>query len=134
MAHLREELTTFTLSKLYAAISEAAIGKAGQEALHAIGFQYVTFVREHPGLYDMTIQTKENPHISETGEKIVALLLKVLKPYEFQEDKALHAVRGLRSMVHGFALLERNGEFNLNLDRDETLSFMLEAFLKGLRE
>lgn len=45
----------------------------------------------------------------------------------------IHAVRGLRSIVHGFATLEAGGGFGMPLDRDESFLRLLRAYLAGLR-
>jgi hypothetical protein len=57
----------------------------------------------------------------------------VLEPYRLGEDAAIHAVRGLRSIVHGFATLELAGGFGLALDRDESFLLLLRAYVAGLR-
>ena len=49
------------------------------------------------------------------------------------DDAAIHAVRGLRSIVHGFATLELAGGFVMPLDCDESFCRLMQAFLAGLR-
>jgi hypothetical protein len=71
--------------------------------------------------------------IQAAGNEIVALLLRVLEPYRLDRENALHTVRGLRSIVHGFASLELKKGFNINLDTDETLKHILSTYLTGLR-
>jgi len=56
----------------------------------------------------------------------------VLKPYHLPEDEALHAVRSLRSILHGFASLEQKGGFGMPLSTDETLDFLIRTFVLGL--
>jgi len=48
-------------------------------------------------------------------------------------DDALHAVRAIRSMLDGFAMLESNGSFGLALDVDESFRRLLRAYSIGLR-
>lgn len=43
------------------------------------------------------------------------------------------AVRGLRSIAHGFATLELAGGFGLPFDPDESFLRLLQAYLVGLR-
>lgn len=60
--------------------------------------------------------------------------MKVLNAYELKDEKAVHVTRGLRSMLHGFALLEQKGEFGLSLNIDESLYISLNIFIKGLHK
>ncbi|GAX91699.1 TetR-like C-terminal domain-containing protein [Effusibacillus lacus] len=44
----------------------------------------------------------------------------------------LHATRGLRSILHGFALLEQSGGFGLPLDLDVSLRLLIDTFIAGI--
>ena len=57
----------------------------------------------------------------------------MLEPYGLDEDAAIHAVRGLRSIAHGFATLELAGGFGIPLARDESYLRLLRAYVAGLR-
>lgn len=56
----------------------------------------------------------------------------MLELYGLDEAAAIHAVRGLRSIVHGFATLELAGGFGLPLDCDESFLRLLRAYVAGL--
>ncbi|GJM82735.1 hypothetical protein HMSSN139_52310 [Paenibacillus sp. HMSSN-139] len=60
------------------------------------------------------------------------LILHYLGSYPLTEEQALHAVRGLRSLIHGFASLERRGAFGLPLELKDSLTFNLGLYLGGL--
>ncbi|MGB8644293.1 MAG: TetR-like C-terminal domain-containing protein [Anaerolineae bacterium] len=45
----------------------------------------------------------------------------------------MHAVRALRSVVHGFATLEVAGGFGLPLDCDESFRRLVQMLIKGLQ-
>lgn len=131
---LKKELGIFSLKKLKEELANAAIGKSGEEALIFIGEAYVHFVRIHPGLYEATMGAPDflDPDIQAAGNEIVTLLLKVLEPYQLELEDALHTVRGLRSLVHGFATLEMKKGFNIELSTDQSLRFILKTFLTGI--
>ncbi|MFX3622915.1 MAG: WHG domain-containing protein [Ectobacillus sp.] len=135
MNGLRKELALLGLRKLKEQLIQAAIGMSGDQALFSIGSAYVAFVRKHPGLYEATFPSSSimDENIEKAGAEIVELLLRVLGAYEFTEEDALHAVRGLRSIVHGFASLELKQSFGLPLDCDESLKRLLETYLRGLK-
>ncbi|WP_174728025.1 TetR/AcrR family transcriptional regulator [Mesobacillus harenae] len=134
--HLRNRLALHGLIKLRDRMTDAAVGSKGEEAILEIGQCYVEFVRLHPGLYEaaMAAGPDASSDIKAAGEDIVNLLLKVLKPFNLNEVEALHTVRGLRSIVHGFSSLEQwGGGFNLTLDVNESLRHLLNTYLRGIK-
>ncbi len=132
---LKKELACYALRKLKGEMVEAAIGKSSDEALYSICVAYVSFVRKHPGLYEATMGAPDHldSDIQAAGHEIVTLLLRVLESYDLDHENAIHTVRGLRSIVHGFASLELKKGFNMSLDPDETLKHLLSTYLLGLR-
>lgn len=132
---LRRELTFLGLHQLGDCISRAAIGKAGDDAVLAIAQAYRRYVLAHPGVYAATVQapTPDDQALAEASRAIVEVVLAVLAPYGLADQAAIHAVRGLRSLIHGFATLEAAGGFGLPLDRDESFLWLLHAYLAGLQ-
>jgi AcrR family transcriptional regulator len=132
---LRRELTLLGLRTFGEWISRAAIGKASDEAVLAVAQAYRRFVAEHPGLYAAIVQAPapEDQVLAQASRTIVEVVLAVLAPYHLAPAAAVHAVRGLRSLVHGFATLEGAGGFGLPLDRDESFLWLLHTYLAGLR-
>jgi len=66
------------------------------------------------------------------AEELLELLLAAIQPYGFGPEDALHAIRALRSVLHGFVDLEIAGGFGLDLDRDESFRRLMETLLSGL--
>ncbi|MCY9662911.1 TetR-like C-terminal domain-containing protein [Paenibacillus chondroitinus] len=132
---LRTQLSRRGLMLIKAAMVDAVIGKAKDDALLAVGFAYVDFARKHPGLYEAIsiLPDYEDPELKEAGNDVVFFLLRILEPYGLSEEDALHVVRGFRSMVHGFASLEHRNGFRMGLERDESLRRLLQTYLRGLR-
>jgi AcrR family transcriptional regulator len=132
---LRRELALAGLRALLEQMSRAAIGKAGDAAVIAIANAYRGFVLAHPGLYATTVRAPapDDAEHNRLSQVIVEVVLAVLAPYGLADDDAIHAVRGLRSIVHGFASIELSGGFGLALDRDESFLRLLRAFIAGLR-
>lgn len=56
----------------------------------------------------------------------------MLAAFELGETGALHALRGLRSLIHGFASLGAAGGFGLPVDCDESFRRMVEMFINAL--
>lgn len=133
---LRKELAIYGLKQLYHSLTDSVIGRSGDEAVHALGEAYVTFAREHPGLYEATLRALKpyDPDIQKVGDQIVDLVVRVLHSYGLANEAALHAVRGLRSLLHGFASLEQRGGFGLPLNLNESFRLLIDTFLAGIHK
>ncbi|WP_040206041.1 TetR/AcrR family transcriptional regulator [Neobacillus jeddahensis] len=131
---LRRKLAIHGLDRLYKGMSEATIRVSGTDAVLAMSHAYVSFAREHPGIYEATLLAPdpEDEDVQQAGARIVDLTVRVLQAFHLEGDRALHAVRGLRSILHGFAVLEQKGGFRMSLDLDESLTFVIRAFLTGI--
>ncbi|WP_216830970.1 TetR/AcrR family transcriptional regulator [Alkalihalobacterium elongatum] len=134
LEELKKKVALYSLEQLYKRLETAALHKKGDEAIRAISYAYVTYVRSHPGLYAASVQLPnlKDPDIQYIGDKIVKLVLKALSDYSLTEEEAIHGVRGLRSILHGFASLEQSGNFGLPLDIDVSLKLLIETFIRGI--
>ncbi|NJO06265.1 MAG: TetR/AcrR family transcriptional regulator [Chloroflexaceae bacterium] len=132
---LRHRLVLAGLRALSEAIRASAVGRSGFEALHAMCHAYRAFARQHPGLYTMTLRSQEqgDPELQQAGRATVDVVLATLQAYNLPGDAALHAVRYVRSVLHGFVLLEVGGGFGLPLELDTSFERMITALDYGLR-
>ncbi|MNC62351.1 hypothetical protein D3C75_1123660 [compost metagenome] len=64
---------------------------------------------------------------------MLSLIIRLLSGYELDAEDELHAVRGLRSLLHGFAALENKGGFGMPLDTNISLNWLISAFIAGIR-
>ncbi|WP_226667953.1 TetR/AcrR family transcriptional regulator [Metabacillus litoralis] len=131
---LKKKLALHGLEELYSHISKSAMGLSRDEAVHAVSKAYLSFARNHPGLYELTLSAP-NPEDSEiqlAGEKIVDFSIRILSVYGLEDQEVIHAVRGLRSILHGFSSLEQKGAFGLPTDLDKSLFLLIESFLAGI--
>ncbi|KWX80076.1 TetR family transcriptional regulator [Paenibacillus riograndensis] len=132
---LRSLLAVHGLELLNAAITAASEGLKGDAAIHAMGQAYVDFARKHPGLYETTLRAPEegNSKLVRASEQVLSLIIRLLSCYELDAEDELHAVRGLRSLLHGFAALENKGGFGMPLDTNISLNWLISAFIAGIR-
>ncbi|MFC4321818.1 TetR/AcrR family transcriptional regulator [Litchfieldia salsa] len=131
---LKKQLAIYGIEQLYTALIQSAIGRSGNEAVHAMGDAYVSFARENPGIYEATLLLPMDPDVQQAGSKIVDLTLKILAHYNLTEDEAIHGVRGIRSILHGFASLEQKGGFGLPLDVNDSLKRLIDSYLVGINK
>lgn len=131
---LRNRLAIVGLRKLNDALTQAAVGRSRDEAIIAIAEAYLSFVRSHPGLYDATmrVQNRQDQEMDLLKNNAVRLIARVLEGYGLKGERGTHIIRGLRSVLHGFADLERSDQFNIPIDVDESLHIFLDIFLSGL--
>lgn len=136
---LRRELALVGTRELGERLGRAAVGKSGEAAVEALAGAYRAFVAERPGLYAATVRSFRVSDPAD-GERRVAegevlgVVLDALSGYGLRGDDAVHAARGLRSVVHGFATLEAAGGFGMALDADESFRRLVAAFVEGLKK
>ncbi|MBS8266806.1 TetR/AcrR family transcriptional regulator [Mesobacillus boroniphilus] len=134
---IKRELATFALEKLYNSLEEEAEGKSqGKEAVVALSQAYFTFARRNPGLYEFALSAPDpaDERVHDIGNKIVGIVVSAIQPFGLEEKETIHAVRGLRSLMHGFASLEQKGGFGMPLDLDESYQLAVIAFIRGLKK
>lgn len=131
---LQRELALRGSRALAARLGRAVMGRAGAEALVALADAYRAFVKEHPGLYTATQRAAAptDTELQAAQYDVVEIVLQALSAYHLPEDTALHAVRALRSAIHGFVSLEAAGGFGLPLAVDDSFRYLMEIFLRGL--
>lgn len=131
---LHSGLAIYGLRQLIATLQQATQGLVGREAVVATAVAYRRFVQDHPGLYPLTIRAPE-PEESELvalSQTLVQMMLLIMASLGLQGDDAIHAIRGLRAILHGFTSLERAGGYKMTLDQNESFHHLLDAYLRGL--
>jgi AcrR family transcriptional regulator len=114
-------------------IGRAAIGKSGDAAIVAIGEAYRAFAKERPGLY-LAAQRAPAPgedDRAEASDEVLDVLRLVLEPFELTPEMQIHAMRSLRSLVHGFVSLELIGGFGIPVDVDVSFQYLLRIMIAG---
>lgn len=134
LPELKSELAIWGTDQLRLRISEAAIGKARQDAIVAIADAYRLFAKERPGLYRAIVSSpdRNNLDLKVAIKKMMAVISLVLEPYQLSADEQTHAIRGLRSIMHGFASLEESGWFAMPIDREESYQSLIHTFIRGI--
>lgn len=118
-------------------LGNAVVGKSGPDAVRALAQAYRAFIKESPGVYLLGLRSAANgmeidAELSAAQERVVLIGLAVLASFGLKGKDALHALRGLRSVVHGFATLEVAGGFGLPLDCDESFRRVVDVLIRGL--
>jgi AcrR family transcriptional regulator len=129
-------VATQATAELAAALRRAATGRAGAEAIAAVAAAQRDYAHAHPGRYAATVAAPapgDTEHEAAAAEA-VDVLAAVLGGAGLAGDDLIHAVRALRSAVHGFAALEAAGGFAMAVDRDVSFRRLVEALASGIAQ
>lgn len=131
---LRYQLALWGLRELTDRLRRAAVGKTRGDAVMSIAHSYRAFVHEHPGIYPLTVRAPapDEIELAAQAKELVEIVFAVLASFDLPPDEFVHATRGLRSLIHGFATLESAGGFALAEDKDESYNRLVRWFIQGL--
>ncbi|MCB0208814.1 MAG: WHG domain-containing protein [Anaerolineae bacterium] len=136
MDGLQHDLTVWGLQQLLTYIRQAVVGKVGREALLAIAHAYRAFAHAQLGIYPLVLKAPppDDAQLAALSSELLMILQLVLASYNLEGEAALHAIRGFRSVLHGFVSLETGGAFEMPLDRDESFTRLVSIYLDGLSQ
>lgn len=139
LADLRRELALLNHRILAERMAEAAIGRSGEEAVLAVAEAYRAYIKEAPGVYLASLQASGNQEqvdeaLRQAEEKVLKIVMAIIHSFGLEGEDGLHAARGLRSVVHGFATLEILGGFGLPLDLDESFRRLVRMLVLGMEQ
>jgi AcrR family transcriptional regulator len=135
-ADLAHRIAILTMTELGDAIRDATQGRAGSDALTAGAWAMRNYVKKHPGRYSAANAARptgpDDPLIPAT-HRVVASWTAMLLGHHIEPSAQIHAVRMLRSLLHGFATLEVGDGFRFDTDPDDTFSWIINFVDHGLR-
>jgi AcrR family transcriptional regulator len=132
---LRTRIALLALQELADRGAAALAGRAGKDALTALGGVYRDYAREHPGRY-AAAQLRLDPEAAAAGAggRHAQMTRAILRGYDLTEPDQTHAVRLLGSVFHGYVSLETAGGFSHSTpDAQESWSRILDALDALLR-
>jgi AcrR family transcriptional regulator len=118
------------------AIRDAIQGRAGRDALLAGAQAMRTFVKEHPGRYaaaNAARPTGPDDPLIPALNRVVASWAAMLHGYQIDPSQEIHALRMLRTVLHGYASLEVAGGFQFSTDIDDSFTWMIAFLDRGLQ-
>jgi AcrR family transcriptional regulator len=136
LADLTHRIAILGATELGESLRDAMQGRAGGDALMACAQTVRTYVRDHPGRYAATVgATPSGPDdpLAVALERTLNSFAAVLRGYNLEPDEQIHAIRMLRSILHGFAPLESSNGFQMTTDVDASFAWMVAFVDHGLR-
>ncbi|WP_150243789.1 TetR/AcrR family transcriptional regulator [Nocardiopsis quinghaiensis] len=135
LAGLHREVALLGANGLGERVQRAAVGRSGPDALRAAAGAYRRYAHAHPGRYTALQQLPRlagaEPDLTTDPVRVLAA---VLRGFGIPQDQMVHAIRTLRSTLHGFVDLETHGGFGLPEDVDETYALLVEGLVRALHQ
>ncbi|AKF09077.1 TetR/AcrR family transcriptional regulator [Sandaracinus amylolyticus] len=103
--------------------------------LRALATSYRTFAHEHGALFAVLGSTRiapDDPDFRPVAGRLLALFEAPLAELGVPAAKRVHAIRTVRSIVHGFVHLEAAGQLAMDASIDASFRYAIELLLDGL--
>lgn len=136
LADLRHRVATLAMTEFGEIARDAAAGLAGRDALAALAHALRSYVTAHPGRYAATVGaefTGQDDPLLTAGTRVIELIGAVLRGYRIGEDTIVHAIRAVRSTLHGWATLQAVSGFQWSGDLDVSFEALIDFMDSGLR-
>lgn len=132
---LRREVALFAAKQLSDALSQAIDSDDDQQSLYALARAYRNFAKKQPGLLGATFPAPrpgEDDELYNAMASVVSIFLEILAKHGIDGDRAIHAIRNLRSYLHGFVDLETRGGFGMPQNIEESFNSGLAIMIDGI--
>jgi AcrR family transcriptional regulator len=133
LTELRTLVAARILTEMTEAATAAVMGLSGDAAVTALMRRLRAYGVEHPARYlAVPPDPLHDPALAEPAQRFLHVFLAVLREYRLEGPAAIHAVRSLRVLVHGFAVIESSGGFGMTEDPAETYDHLIDMYLATL--
>ena len=133
LADLIHRIAVLGATELTDALRTATQGRADTEALEGAARALRAYAHQHPGRYAAGNQARATESFRVASAQMLDSLAAVLRGYRLEPAEEIHALRMLRSLTHGFVVLEAGGAFQLETDIEESFTWILDFIDQGLK-
>lgn len=133
LAELHQGIAALAVTELGQAVGDATRGYAKRDALAAAVRAMRTYLTAHPGRYAATVGVVVDDEFNAAGAPVIDALTAVLRGYRIDPAEHTHALRMLRSTVHGFATLQGGDGFQWDADVEQSFEWLIGFLDRGLR-
>ncbi|MCW7487330.1 TetR/AcrR family transcriptional regulator [Leptospira meyeri] len=103
----------------------------GSERIPEFLNTYRSFAKSHPHVYPLTIEsTESDPDLKPLGDRILEICMEVFR-FQKLDETAVHRIRILRSLLHGFIVLEDAGGFGRKESIEDSFKKITESLESG---
>ncbi|MGF0311797.1 TetR/AcrR family transcriptional regulator [Rhodococcus sp. IEGM1428] len=129
LADLVHRVGVLAMNELGDTIRDATQGRAGRDALVAGTRAMRDYVVAHPGRYaagNAAQITGPDDPLMAAANRVMDSWAAMLHGYRIDPAQQTHALRMLRSLLHGFTTLETAHSFQLGTDLDDSFDWMID--------
>jgi AcrR family transcriptional regulator len=129
LADLVHRVGILAMNELGDTIRDAIAGRSGREALVAGTRAMRDYVVAHPGRYaagNAAQITGPDDPLMAAANRVMDSWAAMLQGYRIDPAQQTHALRMLRSLLHGFATLQAEHSFQLGTDLDASFDWMID--------
>jgi AcrR family transcriptional regulator len=135
---LRRQIAVLGAREMNDAISRAAVGRSGGDALLAVGQAYRDYALRYPGRYAATLRVPDaasdvDGDYAAAAADALTVVSAVLLGYGIEGQEAADATRMIRAVLHGFVSLETAGGFGMPRDVGQSFARAMAALDVTLR-
>ncbi|GGH39886.1 TetR-like C-terminal domain-containing protein [Microbacterium album] len=133
LGELRALIAARVLDEITGALTAAALGRSGEDAVAAMMHAYRDYAVGHPSRYAaVSPDPLHDPLLAEPARRQLDVILTVLQGCGVSGADAIHTTRALRATVHGFAHIESAGGFGMAEDVGVSFHRLVQAFVRTL--
>lgn len=133
---LLRRIATLAMTEFGDAVRAELQGRSRSDAVAALFAAYQRYIAEHAGRFAaitaMTFGGPEDPFLA-AATRVIDSIRAVLAGYGIADADLDHAIRMLRCLTHGFAVLQAANGFQWSNDPDESVDWMIRFVDVGLR-
>lgn len=123
------------MGRMNEVLRDAVAGEVREGAVRALFFAYRAYARDNPEVYRVVLSIPRMPSADAGGvaSQVVDPVQRVLEGYRLAPERRVHCERVVRSMLHGFASLERQGYLShFDPPVEESYRFAIEGVCEML--
>jgi AcrR family transcriptional regulator len=130
---IRRELALLALEDLARRSGQAAMGRSGRDALHALADAHARFAAERPGLYACALRSPDgDDELAWRIDDVSRPWHAVLASFGLGPTEIVHHHRALWAATHGFVTLRNQGLMTLDASPDVSFTMMVDVFADAL--
>ncbi len=125
---LRQVVAAESVRRLTGVVRDAAIGTAGDDALHAVACAYRDHVHRHPGRFAATVRAAAEG-LDGADDELQGVFVLLHRARGVDEGTEVAAARSVRSAIHGFLVLEHSAG---RRHPDGEFTYLVDTLCRGL--
>jgi AcrR family transcriptional regulator len=136
LADLRHGVAVLAMTEVGEDVRDAVAGRSGRDALTALLITMRSWATAHPGRYaaaNGTPLTGPDDPLLAASVRVIGSISAALRGYGIADADMVHAIRTIRSALHGFVVLQQTGGFQWSEDPDDSFEWMIQFIDRGLR-